>query len=210
MAKPGVVIYFNDARGLDMLSDEEAGRLFRAIILYARDGTSPPFAEGTEKLSLAWVYFRNAIDADTLRYAESVRKKSYAAYCRKCRSEGLEPLCYEEWGQEESTDITCSQMHSNSNPSTDTNANTEFNPNLISNFNSEERKGKRALWRRFKEMFGEYPSDAEEFSYLFTSYGEGALREAMEIAKKNKLRGNAAWLFVQTKTVYSAEKKGAV
>ena len=52
MSKPGVMIYFNDARVVDKLTDQEAGKLFRGILQYAERGEIPDFAAGNSKTGL--------------------------------------------------------------------------------------------------------------------------------------------------------------
>ena len=39
--RPGVMIYFDILQVLERISDQDAGRLFRAILEYGRDGKIP-------------------------------------------------------------------------------------------------------------------------------------------------------------------------
>lgn len=64
--RPGVYLYFDRVVFLDRLSDEQNGKILRAIICYARDGNDPEFNDQT--LLLAWDFLRPALDEDAVKY----------------------------------------------------------------------------------------------------------------------------------------------
>lgn len=76
--RPGVLLYFDRVVFLNRLSDEENGKLFRAIILYARDGIEPEFSD--QALLMAWDFLRPALDEDA---------ESYDAKCEKNRQNAV-------------------------------------------------------------------------------------------------------------------------
>ena len=75
MRKNSFVIY-HDMRGpLEMLSDEERGRLLSAVFAYSEDGTEPEF---TGALLLAFAFVRSALDRDAAAWADKVQKRREA------------------------------------------------------------------------------------------------------------------------------------
>lgn len=71
-ARPGVMIYFELLDALAVLEDAEKGRLFEAILRYARDGEVPEFPPGA--LAAVWAMTKPRIDLDAERYAERCEK----------------------------------------------------------------------------------------------------------------------------------------
>ena len=92
--KPGLMLYFDALPALEILSDEEAGRLFRALLAYGRYGELRELS-GPE--AVAFQMLRGRIDRDEAAYREKCRKTAYAAYVRESRRSGSFPLEYEAW-----------------------------------------------------------------------------------------------------------------
>lgn len=138
MPKPGVLLYFGDMEVIDEMTDEEAGKILRAIISYAKTGTEPIF--DSRDLRLAWIPFKIRIDNDSKAYEDKVISSEYATYCREAKRSGIHPLEKKLWLQEVfpykkrrnklSDDIDRYQTISNNNTSTSSNINTNsnFNP----------------------------------------------------------------------------------
>ena len=75
MSKSSFVLY-HDMRGpLELLSDEERGRLFSAIFAYSEDGVEPNF---TGSLQLAFAFVRTALDRDAAAWEDKVQKRREA------------------------------------------------------------------------------------------------------------------------------------
>ena len=70
---PGVMLYFDRLSFLDRLDDAQTGRLFRAVIRYARDGEVPEIDD--LKFGVAWDVLRPMIDYDAQKYAEMCEKR---------------------------------------------------------------------------------------------------------------------------------------
>lgn len=216
MNKPGVMIYFGDAKVLEKMTDEEAGSLFRGIIGYAEHGVLPPFADGTDKLGLLWVHFQQSVDADSERYEEIVRKKSYATYVREQKKQNQEPMPYHEWLSSDTTryhmisnDITRYQMISNTNTNNNTNSSTSTSSNTSTNskLSSNRKKDKKEspadiLKAEYEAAFGGGPSDLSEWMYLCDNYAPDVIRKVMQEAKERGMKREAAWVYVSTKVAF--------
>ena len=120
MAKPGMMVYFDMMGPVSKLPDEEKGRLFWAMLEYAKEGILPQF-EGLA-LSLAWEFVKPKLDADAEAYNKTVLKRQYATFCRDCKKHGQPEITFEEW-----LDTVKHQMISNDikrYPTTTTNTTT--------------------------------------------------------------------------------------
>lgn len=73
--KQSLVLY-HDIRGpLEMLSDQERGKLFLAILDYSEHGVVPDF---TGALQMAFAFIQTGIDRDAEKWADKVQKRSDA------------------------------------------------------------------------------------------------------------------------------------
>lgn len=78
-----------------MLSDEECGKLLRAMLVYGEDGVEPLF--DTDKMKMAWAFVKPRTDKDERSYNNKVAKSKYAVYCREAKKKGEEPLSFNDW-----------------------------------------------------------------------------------------------------------------
>lgn len=107
--QPGVMLYFDNFRFLDDLTDVEVGVLFRGIMEYAEYGIDPEFGE--RGLELVWKMIRPRIDYDANTYREKCENNAYSVYCREAKKRGEVPvekrrfLAERERLQAESVDI---------------------------------------------------------------------------------------------------------
>ena len=77
---PGVMLYFDRLSFLDRLDDAATGRLFRALIRYARDGEAPVIED--TMFGVIWDVLRPMVDYDAQRYAEVSEKRRQNALRR--------------------------------------------------------------------------------------------------------------------------------
>ena len=70
---PGVMLYFDRLSFLDRLDDAQTGRLFRAVIRYARDGEEPVIED--VMFGVIWDVLRPMVDYDAQKYAEVCEKR---------------------------------------------------------------------------------------------------------------------------------------
>lgn len=94
MARPGIMIYFDMLGPIRVLSDEDKGRLFLAMLEYGQDGTVPDF-DGM--LALAWGFVRPKLDKDEEEYNMSVLRRQYATVCRERKRKGEPDISFDEW-----------------------------------------------------------------------------------------------------------------
>lgn len=75
-------VYFASAEMVDSLTDEEAGRIFKAVIQYAKDQKPPDFKKD-RLLSTVFINFRKFEDDSRVKYLETCRKNSANGKKRK-------------------------------------------------------------------------------------------------------------------------------
>ena len=71
--KRSFVLYFDIRHPLELLSDEDRGKLFLALLDYAELGTVRDFGEGA--LQMAFAFIRNSIDRDAAAWEEKRQKR---------------------------------------------------------------------------------------------------------------------------------------
>ena len=75
MSEPkGFFTYFHHAPILDALSDEQAGRLYKALMHYGSDGEVTDFSDD-QALAITFSVFRNEINRNFERYQEICEKR---------------------------------------------------------------------------------------------------------------------------------------
>lgn len=92
--KPGVLLYFEVENVLNVLSDEDCGKLFRAILSYAQEHRQP---EIPDRLVAVWPLIQYRLDVDDQRYYDQCNDKGYAAYVRWQKERHKEYLSREDW-----------------------------------------------------------------------------------------------------------------
>ena len=107
--KPGVMIYFDIRRMVKLLTDEEKGKLFEAILDYGETGA---IGELTDTLRIVWPLIQNRLDSDSLRYSEVGFKRRYAAYVRWAKEHHELPKDYSEWKRDKGYDTEESDYES--------------------------------------------------------------------------------------------------
>ncbi len=92
--KPGVMIYFDMRRMVKLLTDEETGKLFEAILDYGETGCA---GELTDTLRIVWPLIQQRLDIDSFQYDKKVVKKKYAAYTRWANEQKENVMSYAQW-----------------------------------------------------------------------------------------------------------------
>lgn len=100
--KPGVMLYFETLQAIEELEAEEAKQILNAIHHYCRDGDEPTFHGMSAAL---WHLIRNGLDRDGERYNEKQRRGHWLTYCRKCKSNGTDPLDFDEWAAQRAGNV---------------------------------------------------------------------------------------------------------
>lgn len=94
MARPGIMLYFDILDPLKVLSREDRGDLFIAILEYGQFGIIPEF-DGM--LAMAWGFIKPKLDRDGVAYENTTAQRKYAAFCKKLKARGIEKIEFEEW-----------------------------------------------------------------------------------------------------------------
>jgi len=150
--RPGFMLYFEVMPALDILNDEEAGRLFRALMAYGRYGEVRDLS-GAE--AVAFQMLRGRMDRDAVAYREKCCKKAYAAYVSAARRRGEIPMEYEDWNGGQMQADVCSCMPTataTTNAAATTNANTIVTPNTTSIANTERKQPMGEISTEFPTM----------------------------------------------------------
>ena len=92
--KPGIMVYFEMRNLLKLISDEDAGILFRAMLDFGAERIPPQLPD---RLNVAWPLIKMHLESDDIRYYEVSNKRKYAVYVRWAKERGEEPLKYSEW-----------------------------------------------------------------------------------------------------------------
>ena len=92
--KPGVMVYFDMRRMVKLLTDEEKGKLFEAILDYGETGQA---GELTDTLRIVWPLIQDRLDKDSFQYDKKVVKRKYAAYTRWANEHQEAVMPYGDW-----------------------------------------------------------------------------------------------------------------
>ena len=116
---PGVMLYFDRLSFLDRLDDAQAGRLFRAVIRYSRDGEAPVIED--TMFGVAWDILQPMLDYDAQRYAEVSEKRRLSALRRweKAQANANASVCMPN------TETTTTTAPDSDQPETSTSPNTD-------------------------------------------------------------------------------------
>lgn len=95
--RPGIMFYFDVEPALEMLSNEEAGQLFKAAMQYGHYGVAPEF-DGL--VAMAWSFVQPKIDRDNEAYKQKCMDNSYNRYRGVCKDRGTEPLDKAVWAEQ--------------------------------------------------------------------------------------------------------------
>ena len=102
-SRPGVMLYFETLQAIEELEAEDAKQILNAILHYCRDGEKPAFHGMPAAL---WHLIRNGLDRDGERYNEKQLRGHWLTYCRKCKSNGTDPLDFYEWAAQRADNDT--------------------------------------------------------------------------------------------------------
>lgn len=125
--RPGTMIYFDLLNDLEDYTDEEVGKIFRATLNYGLNGEIPVFTD--RGMKALWRNIQKAVDVDAHKYGEKVIQRKYAAYCKKAKANGEEPMLYDDWLNEQETEDNELQRADNEIKRDNNENNESLNPN---------------------------------------------------------------------------------
>ena len=146
--RPGFMLYFEVTPALDILTDEEAGRLFRALMASGQYGE---LCELSGAAAVAFQMLRGRMDRDAETYREKCRKSAYATYTRDVRRAGGEPMPYEQWlsGDIGRYPTTTTTATATANATANANTIPDVIPNTAVISNTERKKPDAAVSTEF-------------------------------------------------------------
>ena len=93
---PGMMVFYDD--WLELVEDysvDEIGLLFIAALKYGALDEATDFED--RSLRIAFRRITHSIDYDRTRYENKVKQRAYAAYAKREKKAGNNPLTFEEW-----------------------------------------------------------------------------------------------------------------
>ncbi|MBE6876866.1 MAG: hypothetical protein E7496_09155 [Ruminococcus sp.] len=128
--KKSFILYLDRKKELDMLTDEQAGKLFKAVYQYAEDGKEPEFGELV--LTVMFSVFRSQMDMNAEKYAEICKKRSENQHKRWEKQKEREAL------ENHTSVYNCIQTSTNHTDNDNVNVNVNGNGNENVNGNEKE------------------------------------------------------------------------
>ena len=204
--RPGFMIYFDIAPALYKLTDEEAGKLFKAIMDYATSGN---VHELDGICGFAFEVIRPRIDRDKGAYEEKCRKSSYSTYVRECKKRDEQAMSYEKWLESLSNDIERYHTTSNVNERYPTQLQQQLNSNTTTTTTTTENNnnGKDATDASDPDpvsaVLSDYlnrinptasPSSLDELRSYAEDMGKDVCIRAFDIALDNK---KTTWPYIR-------------
>ena len=168
----GFVVFYDYREHLELLTDEERGRLFMALFEYGETGEVPAL-EGVVRM--AFSFMKTQMDRDAAKYSQICQKRSEAgkqggrphktddADSEEEKANGL----YENQNKAKKANafsekqMEAKKANTNTNINTKTNTNTNINISLSSSFEEgdipEEQPKLSPIEIRFAEFWSAYP-----------------------------------------------------
>ena len=120
MKLDGIIIHSDIKDKLELLTDEETGQLFKAIIAYAEDGTTISPGERSGAVVMAFLFVRDQIERDYAKYIERQSQKDHRSETNRNNSNKR----WEKERQSKSSDCNANECNCNANESDCINGNT--------------------------------------------------------------------------------------
>ena len=163
------ILYTDNRKQVDMLSDEEAGRIFKALLAYVDEGKG--LEKGSRLLKVVFEGFKAQIDRNAEKYSE---------ICKK-RSENIKKRWDKAKQAENTNEYKCIQMNTSVTDS-DSDSDSEFSNENINN--KEKNKKKNACAKDFDKANYKKPTEAESkvFFALLKAFNDALTENGSQIA----------------------------
>ena len=167
--KKSFMIYLDNEKQVNMLTDEQAGKLFKALFEFAKDGTETDFDDGM--IAMAFSFMADSIKRDTEKY-ESI--------CQK-RAENIK----KRWNkkQDESNTNDTNVYNCNFCNTNHTHIDKDIDKEKEIDINKRTDKPSPAPPKSLKKKFGEYGNVSltdENYNQLVKDYGESVINDYIQ------------------------------
>ena len=179
--KKSFMIYLDNEKQVNMLTDEQAGKLFKALFEFAKDGTETDFNDGM--IAMAFSFMADSIKRDTEKY-ESI--------CQK-RAENIKKRWNKKQDEGNTNDTNvyncnfCNTNHTHIDKDIDKDKDIDIDKDIDKDkeidINKRTVKPSPAPPKSSKKKFGEYGNVSltdEQYSQLVKDYGEPVMNEYIQ------------------------------
>lgn len=172
--KKSFMIYLDNEKQVNMLTDEQAGKLFKALFEFAKDGTETDFNDGM--IAMAFSFMADSIKRDTEKY-ESI--------CQK-RAENIKKRWNKKQDEGNTNDTNvyncnfCNTNHTHIDKDKDIDIDKDKDKDKEIDINKRTVKPSPAPPKSVKKKFGEYGNVSltdEQYSQLVKDYGEPVMND---------------------------------
>ena len=175
--KKSFMIYLDNEKQVNMLTDEQAGKLFKALFEFAKDGTETDFNDGM--IAMAFSFMADSIKRDTEKY-ESI--------CQK-RAENIKKRWNKKQDEGNTNDTNvyncnfCNTNHTHIDKDKDIDKDIDIDIDKEIDINKRTVKPSPAPPKSVKKKFGEYGNVSltdEQYSQLVKDYGEPVMNDYIQ------------------------------
>lgn len=177
--KKSFMIYLDNEKQVNMLTDEQAGKLFKALFEFAKDGTETDFNDGM--IAMAFSFMADSIKRDTEKY-ESI--------CQK-RAENIKKRWNKKQDEGNTNDTNvyncnfCNTNHTHIDKDKDIDKDKEIDIDKDKEIDINKRtvKPSPAPPKSVKKKFGEYGNISltdEQYNQLVKDYGKSVISDYIQ------------------------------
>lgn len=178
--KKSFLIYLDNQKQVNMLTDEQAGRLFKALFEFAKNGTETDFDDGM--MTMIFSFMADSITRDTAKYNAKCEKNREIAIEREARRRA------ERERQAKETEHERVRSYTNG---TDIDKDIDIDNDIDKDKDKEKEidnnkrtdKPSSALPKSSKKKFGEYKNillTDEQYQQLIKDYGEMVITDYIQ------------------------------
>lgn len=173
--KKSFMIYLDNEKQVNMLTDEQAGKLFKALFEFAKNGTETDFDDGM--IAMAFSFMADSIKRDTEKY-ESI--------CQK-RAENIKKRWNKKQDESNTNDTNvyncnfCNTNHTHIDKDIDKDIDIDKEKEI--DINKRTDKPSPAPPKSLKKKFGEYGNVSltdENYNQLVKDYGESVINDYIQ------------------------------
>ena len=174
--KKSFMIYLDNEKQVNMLTDEQAGKLFKALFEFAKDGTETDFNDGM--IAMAFSFMTDSITRDTAKYNAKCEKNKAIALEREANRRA------EREHQAQKLEHERARAYTNiTDIDKDKDIDKDIDKDKEIDINKRTGKPSPAPPKSVKKKFGEYGNVSltdEQYSQLVKDYGESVMNDYIQ------------------------------